>query len=283
MNLFASWLNSKQKSPYTISSYVYEVDSFVKWFKDKKGEFDPKEITYKDMTEWKNEFIVKQKNLASINLKFQAIRSYYRFLIEEGVIQEHQNLTRQLIKFKIKRRNKPPRWLLVEEESHLLEFLETNRINNQWMHYRDKVIVYLVLMVGVKAIELVELETTDVSLQKRHLNIRVGKRGKTRRVPLNKRVFTVVKAWLNIRDEKNLSKNTNKLILSNKGPITIKGIQGVFRKLQGDTGIKDLSTVTLGHTYCRRLVKQGFSNKKIAELSGVKNYFTIMMYRRNRE
>lgn len=144
---------------------------------------------------------------------------------------------------------------------------------------RDLAIGQLLFHSGVRVAEFAVLDTDDVLLTERsgRVEVRYGKGGKPRQVPLSSQARDAVRAWLAQRATMK-GADTPALFLSNRGTrLAIRSVQDVVHKAGQDAGI-DVSPHTLRHTFGRGLVAKGVDLVTVQELMGHKNINTTRGY-----
>ena len=124
--------------------------------------------------------------------------------------------------------------------------------------------VMLSLNTGIRRGELFSLLWTDVNLDKGHLSIRGSgaKSGKTRHVPLNSEVMTMLKQW------RQQSSATNTLVFPGRDGKTLKDIKTAWRNLLETAGIKAFRWHDMRHDFASRLVTAGVDLNTVRELLG---------------
>lgn len=139
-------------------------------------------------------FLMQNKTSArSVNRKLSSLKSFYRYLQRIGVIEK--NPMRKVSGPKVK---KPiPSFVNYHD---LQKILDADLPNNDFESYRDKVILELFYVTGMRRAELIGLKDSDVDF---HLgNVLVtGKRNKQRIIPLSKSSLDIIRLYLEVRNE----------------------------------------------------------------------------------
>lgn len=115
----------------------------------------------------------------------------------------------------------------------------------------------LALNTGLRRGELVQLRWGDIDLTARRLTVRAGytKSGKTRHVPLNSEVVTVLKSYQ--KQESGVGRL-----------FAIAGIGKAWERLMQAAGIADFRFHDLRHTFASKLVMAGIDLNTVRELLG---------------
>ncbi len=294
MEGFRSFLIEEGKATSTIKSYLSIITAFQTWWSNTVGkEFDPSSVTGVDLQDYKQYLTRIAKNLngnrlspRTINKKLEAIKTYFRYLDETNLISF--NPSNKLKQHKIQGQDDPPRWLDRNEKNRLLRMYpiiknyEWRNIKNHWKFTRNRAIVYLMLYTGLRVSEVVGLELNDIDLERGILEIREGKGGKWRRLPISqiKELNIALKEWLEHRE----SQENNRLFISErKVPLTVQGIEHLFRNIRKETGIEDITPHTLRHTCFHDLLEKGYSLPVVKDIAEHENIQTTYLYTKSSE
>src|SRR4029453_6301844 len=132
---------------------------------------------------------------------------------------------------------------------------------------------------GLRCGEIMALEWTDVSLQKRQIciarsewkgHVTDPKGGRLRYVPLTSRL---AEALRNARH----SRNARVLCDEQGQSLTQKVVQGIMRRLARKAGVPK-GVHILRHTFCSHLAMQGAAPRAIQELAGHRDLATTQRY-----
>ena len=154
-----------------------------------------------------------------------------------------------------------PESLPVSDVDRFLRSLDT---------HRDRAIVLVMLLGGLRAAEVRGLRLSDVDLGRRRLRV-VGKGSKERHIPVDGAFFTEVAAYL--RHERPTGVNSSECFLVLRGPttgqpLTEAGLRGVFRRHREASGATRVRPHRLRHTYGTELASAGIDLLALRELMG---------------
>ena len=276
---YKGWLKREDKSEKTIKCYLEAIEDFLKWWEGSVGD-KIENVATTDVKEYKQYLINVARNSAStINLKLNGVKSYFNFLVGEGIVAESP--AKKIKLQKIQARSLAPRSLTRAEKNTLLRVVDNPATwkNNNWRVKRNRAIVYTLLQTGLRVSELINLELDDVDFELGCIYIRNGKGGYARRVEMNREVCSILKEWIEAREKK--SPDNNKLFTSQMGEMTVSGIEHIFRRLRKLTEIKDLTPHTLRHTFGHELA-QKFNLTIVAELMGHEDINNTRRYTKSR-
>lgn len=272
---FEKWLMNEGKKESTTNEYKRGILEFSEWYIDAVNEeFNPVDVVALDVKEYKQYLINKKLAPATINKKILGVKSYFNFLVEKGEINKNpvKKIKPQVIQ------NQGVKWLEKSEKNQLIRTIENIQTwnNNEWRFYRNKAIVYCMLLGGMRISEVADLTLDDIHFKKNVIYIRDGKGGKGRVVFLNKDLKLHLKEWLNIRGEIE-TEYVFTSQMSDTG-ITTQGIQHIFRTLRDRSGLHDLTPHTLRHTFAHDLVEKGENLIVVAMLLGHEDINTTKIY-----
>jgi len=186
---FLAHLRSERRlSTHTASSYSIDLDCLVA-FCDKHN-----------LTEWPQldgqhvrTFAASEHHRGigprSIQRRLSATRSFFNYLVREGVIKNNPGIGIQAPKAK----KRLPATLDADQMAKLLEFRADATLD-----VRDKAIMELFYSSGLRLAELVNLDLLDIDLRDRMVRV-TGKGDKTRVVPLGRYAIDALNAWLTTR------------------------------------------------------------------------------------
>lgn len=226
----------------------------------------------------------------SIRRKVAALKVFFRFLEEQGIVAESPAR-----KLKIKKpvENRVPTVLSQREVRALLaapkeqvEELSSARDhsagsrNRYFCAVRDNVILELLFSTGIRIGELVALNVTDVDLERKQIQI-TGRATRGRAVTLTAdAVVEAMAQYLDLRGERTLS--TPALFVGRSGTrLTIYSIENIFKKHVRLAEIKrHVTPHALRHTMAAMLVSSGTDIREVQEILGHASILSTQVYTR---
>ena len=224
----------------------------------------------------------------SIRRKVAALKVFFRFLEEQGVVVESPAR-----KLKIKRpvENRVPtvlspkeiRSLLAAPKDQIAELSGTRDQspggrNRYFCAIRDNVILELLFSTGIRIGELVALNTSDVDLDRRLIQI-TGRATRGRAVALTSDVVVGALAqYLEMRGDRTL--DTPALFVGRSGTrLTIYSIENIFKKHVRIAEIKrHITPHSLRHTMAAMLVNSGTDIREVQEILGHASILSTQVY-----
>jgi integrase/recombinase XerD len=184
---------SKKNSALTIRAYYYTLRQFENWLG-----LSGKNLESFESDDIQNYLIYLVSGNKSKNTLLRVklvVQKYCKWANKSQIIEE--------INFSVYSRKvntKEPKVMNLDQINHLLSSLNSNQ------NKRDAAIVKTLLFTGIRLMELVSLDKSDieVSEESRHLKIRMTKGDITQRViPLITEVFTSLEKYLEERNDNN--------------------------------------------------------------------------------
>ncbi|AEG15465.1 Tyrosine recombinase xerD [Desulfofundulus kuznetsovii DSM 6115] len=209
---------------------------------------------------------------ATVSRHLAALKSFYRFLVQEGVISTDP--TANLESPRLAQRL--PRVLTPEEVDRLLAQPCTSSATG----LRDKAMLELLYATGLRVSELVSLDLADVNLE--HGFVRCfGKGSKERIIPLGSVAAFYVSEYLT-RARVKLTRgiNTPALFVNQQGRrLTRQGFWKIIKKYARQGRItKVITPHTLRHSFATHLLENGADLRSVQELLGHADIATTQIY-----
>jgi integrase/recombinase XerC len=269
LSSFLSVMEGRNLSQRTIRAYGADISHFLSWlqFQYPMG-IAPDEVLTSDIDDYLHQ-LASQKLMGVSRLrKLSAIKSYFTFLKQRGLISTSPASDVR----SPKREQRDKVWLREDEYNKILVRAAHDP--------RDFALLQVLLQTGVRVSELCELEISDVDFYGNELLVRFGKGNKQRRIPVAKKAVDALKRWLKVRDELSPPPPTDHLFLNRYGqPFSDRGI----RKLVAKYGkAAELTKRTTPHVFRRtfgtqKLIK-GYPLPKLQKFYGHAKPSTTMGY-----
>jgi site-specific recombinase XerD len=208
---------------------------------------------------------------ATVNRRLQAIRKFFRYALERGLVNADPTLG---IKLLPQSRSEGPRAL---DRSEVERLLSAVREGSSRLAGRDYAIIQLMLQTGIRVGELTRLRLSDVKLSGNKGRLRINGEGMsgTREVPLNSSVRRAVSDYLTKRADS----ASDHLFLSVKGePLSARSVQRLVATYARAAGLDGVTTYSLRQTYGQQLLKATGDLSLVARLMGHKRLETAVKY-----
>ncbi len=257
---FAKYLEKeKGSSRSTASAYIGDIREFCTFAegRGKTGET----AGNADVAAFLRELKEAGRSGATVNRKLASVRAYYAFLRAQGKTAEDPTMGLKAPK----QQRKDIEFLSVEEVDKLLEMPGEDAKG-----IRDKALLEMMYATGMKASEIVAVNTGDI-------NLRIGfvscsGSGKTRIIPLGKPARRAIQTYLDEGRPALLGegKDCGALFLNYMGGrMTRQGIWKLLRFYGEKAGIrKDMNPLILRNSFAAHMIQNGADIKSLQELLG---------------
>jgi integrase/recombinase XerD len=209
---------------------------------------------------------------ATIHRKAACLRSFYRHLRREGVLDTDPTASLTAPR----RGRKLPQVLTRGEMTRLLD----QPRGTEPTGLRDRALLELMYASGLRASEAIGLLVSDVDLEELVLRAR-GKGSKERLVPVGHRAAEAVDRYLQ-RGRSQLVGNrseTHLFVNFRGGALTRQGLYKIVRRHAVTAGLEDrMSPHTLRHTFATHLLAGGCDLRSVQEMLGHADVATTQLY-----
>ena len=268
----------RQLSPHTIRAYRRDLTQFTDWLDTQRIGWQWTDVDRLDLRSYLG--FLTRKGLArrTIARKLSAIRSFYRWLHREGVVEA--NPARAVRSPKQEQRL--PGWLTRSDMDRMFVLAENRAAEGGHRGTRDLAILETFYATGMRVSELQGLSIRDVDLIADQVRVR-GKGRKERIVPLGTAAVRALRRYEPRRTERiaeSESPDREALFLSESGRrLTVRRIQGIVREfLDAVADEGELSTHSLRHSFATHLLDAGADLMAVKELLGHASLSTTQIY-----
>ncbi|MBE3582088.1 MAG: site-specific tyrosine recombinase XerD [Thermoanaerobacteraceae bacterium] len=209
---------------------------------------------------------------ATICRHLAALRSFYQFLVREGVLASDPTATME----SPRQARKLPRVLTVEEVELLLNQPRTKTPAG----LRDKAMLELLYASGLRVSELVSLNVDQVNLQEAYVRC-VGKGARERVVPIGPVACFYLKAYLEHGRGRLLKgRKETALFINQQGKrLSRQGCWKIIKAYARAAGLpRNITPHTLRHSFATHLLENGADLRSVQELLGHADISTTQIY-----
>jgi integrase/recombinase XerC len=267
---FLLHLGERNASPHTIKAYSGDLANFAAY----AGSRDWKSIDHIAIRGFLSQLYEKGLEKTSVARSLAAVRSLYRWLAREGVVE--QNPAKLVAMPKLAKRL--PRVPTIEEMNSVLD---GPMPESAAFPERDRLMLELLYGCGIRNSELTGINLDDIHLSAEAILIR-GKGKKERFVPFGVPVKSALAAYVPIR-QTTLSatrKNTAALLINHRGGrLTTRSVGRIIKKIAVAKGLSpDVHPHTLRHAFGTHMLEEGADLRAIQELLGHERLATTERY-----
>jgi integrase/recombinase XerC len=275
IHLFLKYIRfEKRSSEHTAVAYEGDLTQFYN-FLALESEVDWTKVTSKHIRQWMVNMLDSGLTPRSVNRKVATLKSFFRFLMREEVLQD--NPTDKVITPKA-----PKRLPVFVQEKEMDQLLDNVEFDAGYAGERNHLIIDLFYATGMRLSELSGLRLRDVDLSGDVIKV-TGKRNKQRIIPFSRNMKDAIMHYLEIRNAQFPSSHDALLLLTDKGaPIYNKLVYRVVKAhLALVTTLGKKSPHVLRHTFATTLLNRGAELNAIKELMGHSSLAATEVYTHN--
>jgi integrase/recombinase XerC len=212
----------------------------------------------------------KSLKARSLALRVASLRSFYRYLVQQGKLKENPASYLQVPKF-----DKPlPKNLDVDQVNHLLDF----DTSEDALACRDKAILELFYSSGLRLDELVSANLQDIDWSEALIRVR-GKGNKQRVLPIGRMAVAAIKDWLKVRSAYVGSEPEALFLSKQKNRISNRQVQQRVKLWSERQGLaQHLHPHMLRHSFATHMLESSSDLRAVQELLGHANLNTTQVY-----
>lgn len=249
--------SNKRYSNYTVSNYYKDINDFIKYLSNK----DYLKINDDDVVYYLEYLYKLEYNKNTISRKLSSLRSFYNYLVNNDVISynyfnNHKNPKKDKLL---------PKYLRDEDVKVMYD---------KCKNVRDKLILELLFVTGIRVSELVNIKINDINFNNREIKI-LGKGSKERIVIFSNNCLNNINDYLSSRN-----KVSNYLIINKDGnKISTTSIRNILNKIKLISGVRTKITPhMLRHTFATDMLNNGADLVSVKKLLGHESLDTTSIY-----
>jgi integrase/recombinase XerC len=267
---FLRHLRERNASPHTIKAYTGDLDAFAAY----AGTLDWKAIDHIVIRGFLSHLYDKGLSKTSVARALAAVRSLYRWLAQEGVVE--QNPAKLVSTPRLAK--KLPRVPTIEEVNSVLDSKMPEVAS---FPERDRLLLELLYGCGIRNSELVGINLDDIRISNEAILIR-GKGKKERYVPFGGSARDALTQYLPWRQQllATLKKSTPALLVNQRGGrLTTRSVGRIVKRIAVAKGLSpDVHPHTLRHAFGTHMLEEGADLRAIQELLGHERLATTQRY-----
>lgn len=267
---FLDSLRQRNASPHTIKAYAGDLAVFAGYV----GSRDWKSLDHLAIRGFLSQLYAKGLSKTSVARALAAVRSLFRWLAQEGVVE--QNPAKLVATPRLAK--KLPRVPTIEEMNGVLDGAMPEIAS---FPERDRLLLELLYGCGIRNSELVGINLDDIRLSSEVILIR-GKGKKERYVPFGGAALEALKVYLPWRQSLlAMLRKTNPALLLNQrgGRLTTRSIGRIVKRIAVARGLSpDVHPHTLRHAFGTHMLEEGADLRAIQELLGHERLATTQRY-----
>lgn len=259
---FTQYLIGAGRAHATVIAYSKDVEQIIE-FVEERGKSDLANITSEDIEDFK-ELLKKQRYTGkSISRKINSIKSFFRYLITQGLIQENPAEIVAQPKYDLI----PPRALSKIEYRALRDACRSD--------VRIFSIVEMLLQTGIRISELASLQMSEVDLDHNVVTVMAQNSRDSRKIPLNIAAKSALTQYMRIRPR---TREKTLFLTKTCRPFLVRNIRTAIDRYFRLAGIRDGKVNDLRHTFIIEQLKAGTPLVYVSQLVGHKRITTTEKY-----
>jgi integrase/recombinase XerC len=264
-------LRQRNASPHTLKAYAGDLDVFAEYV----GPRDWRHIDHIAIRGFLSQLYERGLSKTSVARALAAVRSLYRWLAQEGVVE--QNPAKLVSTPKLPK--KLPRVPTIEEMNSVLdgEMPEVAAFPE-----RDHLLLELLYGCGVRNSELTGIDLDDIRPSAEAILVR-GKGKKERYVPFGGTAASALAVYLPARQKllaDTRRKDTRALLINRRGGrLTTRSVGRIVKRIAVAKGLSpDVHPHTLRHAFGTHMLEEGADLRAIQEMLGHERLSTTQRY-----
>lgn len=274
LNMFVEYLHiEKDCSPYTIEFYTKDIKDFFLFMNEQAIEH-VEDVEYFDVRLYLTKLYNEKLARKSVARKISSLRSFFKFLLKEKIIQENPFSYVSIPKIE----KRLPDFFYEEEIRQLFEACRGDKPLDQ----RNEVILEILYGTGIRVSELCNICLQDIDLDLSVILIH-GKGKKMRYVPFGSFAHTALERYLQDGREKLINKSKQKhdylLVNYRGGRLTPRGVATILDKIIEKSSLHgNIHPHKIRHTFATHLLNNGADMRIVQELLGHESLSTTQIY-----
>jgi integrase/recombinase XerC len=266
----------KNYSNYTVNGYVKDVTDFAKFIRDNKFAARLIDVKRSKTCHYYVAELVRKGYVAkSVNRKISSLRTFYNYLLKEGLIDfnyftEVEN---------VKTPKKLPSFVDETDMKTIIDSIDTSTD----LGTRNRILLELLYATGMRVSEICSLEVKQLNFYNNTIKVN-GKGKKDRIVVLYDSIADMLKYYVDFTRSNLLSISGNEEIrnvfINYKGtPLTPRGVRKIINTIIDECAInKHVSPHMIRHSFATSLLNNGADLRIVQELLGHENLQTTQIY-----
>lgn len=261
-------------SKHTLEAYGRDLAEYAA-FLETKGVRSADQVSREDITAFIGALRTRGLAPSSIERKVAALKGFHKFLVREGLTSNHPSARLPLPKVP----ERLPDVVSIDEVDRVL----TQPFPDGAVGLRDRALLETLYGCGLRASELVGLDTIDIDLAEGFIRV-FGKGGKERIVPVGGMAANALDAYLragrpHLKPARSVSSSDPAVFLNQRGGrLTRQSVYSLVRTYGARVGLEGLHPHTLRHSYATHMLEGGADLRSLQEMLGHADISTTQVY-----
>lgn len=263
LKMFIEYLQIERNySQYTIEHYQHDINEFFMFISEQCIE-SLEEVKYHDVRIFLTKLYERKLARKSVARKISSLRSFFKFLVREKIVQENPFALASIPKLE----KKLPEFFYEEELNELFNACETETLLGK----RNKALLELLYATGMRVSECSQIRLKDLDM---HLStvLVTGKGNKQRYIPFGSFAQDALNIYIQYGRNGLQTKEApnDYLFLNARGrPLTPRGIRHILNTLiEKSTLNGKIHPHMIRHSFATHLLANGADMRTVQELLG---------------
>jgi site-specific recombinase XerD len=263
---FYDYLRLLNHSANTIQWYIQDSILFLQYVEQNYGQRGIEEINKDHLRDFLSSELSRGLSRKSLLRRISGIKSFFRFLIKQGLLEESSIMYIRTPKGG----KKLPK---VSSEKEIFYML-SHSFKTTKLDKRNLAILTFLYGTGARVGELIGLNRNDIDFKTGLVTLR-GKGGKMRVVPAGNFVIEKIEEWLEVRKDP-----TDAVFTSLSGKrLSVRQIRNVLNSVVRGASLEThLSPHTMRHSFATHMLDHGVDIRIVQELLGHVSLSTTQIY-----
>lgn len=263
-------------SNYTVLNYIKDIEDFYEYLKgDNFGNLLT--VTKTNVPRYYLSYLSTTEGLKkkSIARKLSSLRTFYRYLEREGIVDDNPFETIETPKAD----KVLPKVLYPNEINNIFNSIDTSTAIGK----RDMLIMELLYGSGLRVSELCSLDPSDIDYSNEMIKV-FGKGHKERYVPMNQHIVKALREYIEVARPELVLKceleNNDFLLVNHRGgPLTTRGVRVILNNIIDHAAEHThVHPHMLRHTFATHLLDGGADLRSVQEMLGHANLSSTQIY-----
>lgn len=259
-------------SSLTEISYLNDLTQFQDFVVLECGTLNWKEIDSDLIRIWISQLMEGGIKARSVNRKLSALKSFFRYLKKNGVIQ--QNPAQQVSGPKITK--KLPTFVNNEDLNKIID--DPLAFDDNFRGNRDRFLIELFYLTGMREAELISLKDSDIDFSQKTLRV-TGKRNKQRLIPFSDETKEKLMQYIEKRNQEIANKSPFLFVKEDGEPLYPRLVYRVIHNhLNSISTLSKKSPHVLRHSFATGMLNNGAEINAVKELLGHSSLASTEIY-----
>lgn len=261
----------KRLSSHSVLAYSGDLEQFYSYLHTTYEIKKLSDINHVLIRSWIVELMDQKISPRSINRKITTLKTFYKFLLRQGIVTENPML-------KIMSPKTSKRLPVFVEKDNMNTLIDTVAFGDDLEGVRNKLIIELFYATGIRLSELINLKLVNVDLDACQIKV-LGKRNKERIIPFSNEIKNSIQDYM---DKKPGLPGEFLFQLKSGKKMYEKFVYRIVNEyLSMITTIDKKSPHVLRHTFATHMLNNGADLNAIKELLGHANLAATQVYTHN--